>query len=331
MVSGIKTLQFPTLSLPIVSIYDGCSDAFAVLRSLDKTVIRGRGRRVRRQSASKTPSQSTHTNWWYYRWGHNEQAREWNRKVRRESPSDRTLLAYFHWRAALGRATWKLLWVLSSLKLFDGEMAYLRDCKGIPWLCDILRFVLHRRYETGLKPNPKHPTADEREALNSYFHLSARLYPCGECAAEFQALLQKFPPQVSYTPTLWQYFTYWTFNRPRPGDPLHSGTCFDLKSLFFLFTSNYHRLCALHNEVNKRLEKPEFDCSHLTNEYDCGCGDSPPEGNPSSPANSDLMDLEVDSVKDELTDMEMIPGADRWWVYIYLNTIYCSQFRQDRI
>ena len=108
-----------------------------------------------------------------------------------------------------------------------------------------------------------------------------------------------------------QYFTDWTFNRPRPGAPLHSGTCFDLKSLFFLFTSNYHRLCALHNEVNKRLEKPEFDCSHLTNEYDCGCGDSPPEGNPSSPANSDLMDLEVDSVKDELTDMEMIPGADR--------------------
>lgn len=42
------------------------------------------------------------------------------------------------------------------------------------------------------------PTADEREALNAYFHLTSRLYPCGECAAEFQLLLAKYPPQVRY-------------------------------------------------------------------------------------------------------------------------------------
>jgi hypothetical protein len=42
----------------------------------------------------------------------------------------------------------------------------------------------------------KTPTQDERDALESYFYLSARLYPCGECAAEFQMLLKKFPPQV---------------------------------------------------------------------------------------------------------------------------------------
>ena len=40
------------------------------------------------------------------------------------------------------------------------------------------------------------PTDDERLALASYFHLSARLYPCGECASEFQSLLKKYPPQV---------------------------------------------------------------------------------------------------------------------------------------
>jgi len=28
-------------------------------------------------------------------------------------------------------------------------------------------------------------------------YLTSRLYPCGECAAEFQELLKKFPPQVS--------------------------------------------------------------------------------------------------------------------------------------
>lgn len=43
---------------------------------------------------------------------------------------------------------------------------------------------------------PEEPTQDERDALDNYFHLFSRLYPCGECAAEFQQLLQKFPPQV---------------------------------------------------------------------------------------------------------------------------------------
>lgn len=27
-------------------------------------------------------------------------------------------------------------------------------------------------------------------------YLTSRLYPCGECATEFQALLKQFPPQV---------------------------------------------------------------------------------------------------------------------------------------
>ena len=49
---------------------------------------------------------------------------------------------------------------------------------------------------------PQEPTQDERDALNNYFHLMSRLYPCGECAAEFQLLLKKFPPQVSLLPTL---------------------------------------------------------------------------------------------------------------------------------
>lgn len=31
----------------------------------------------------------------------------------------------------------------------------------------------------------------------------------------------------------------------------------------------------LHNQVNERLGKPEFDCAHLDDEYDCGCGDAP--------------------------------------------------------
>ncbi|KAI0071797.1 FAD-dependent thiol oxidase [Panus rudis PR-1116 ss-1] len=63
-------------------------------------------------------------------------------------------------KAELGRATWKLLHTMT------------------------LRF-------------PEDPTEDERNALSSYFYLLSRLYPCGECAQEFQQLLKRFPPQTS--------------------------------------------------------------------------------------------------------------------------------------
>ncbi|KAF8190839.1 ERV/ALR sulfhydryl oxidase domain-containing protein [Pholiota molesta] len=137
-------------------------------------------------------------------------------------------------KAALGRATWKLLHTTT------------------------LRY-------------PEHPTQDERDALSSYFYLSSRLYPCGECAAEFQQLLAKFPPQTSSrkAASLW--------------------------------------LCAVHNEVNKRLHKPDFDCAHLSDEYDCGCGDEPVSTKATS--TSDPMDLEDDSSKDDLTGVDMIRGG----------------------
>lgn len=36
-------------------------------------------------------------------------------------------------------------------------------------------------------------------------------------------------------------------------------------------------LCYIHNLVNQRLEKEEFDCTKLDDTYDCGCGDDPSE------------------------------------------------------
>ncbi|CAG8553689.1 3974_t:CDS:2 [Acaulospora colombiana] len=79
------------------------------------------------------------------------------------------------------------------------------------------------------------PGKDERLALKSYFHLTSRLYPCGECAAEFQMLLRDHPPQTSSRKAASQW------------------------------------LCYVHNLVNKRLKKEEFDCTKLDDTYDCGC------------------------------------------------------------
>ncbi|KAJ7593839.1 ERV/ALR sulfhydryl oxidase domain-containing protein [Mycena floridula] len=138
-------------------------------------------------------------------------------------------------KAALGRATWKLLHTMT------------------------LRY-------------PENPSPDEREALNSYFHLTSRLYPCGECAKEFQALLKEYPPQTSSrrAAALW--------------------------------------LCSVHNVVNKRLEKEQFDCSNLDSEYDCGCGDAPVNNKEADGPANDPMDLEFDLSKDKLTGVALIEG-----------------------
>ncbi|KAL4266104.1 Sulfhydryl oxidase [Pleurotus pulmonarius] len=133
-------------------------------------------------------------------------------------------------KAALGRATWKLIHTMT------------------------LRY-------------PESPTADERDALNSYFHLLSRLYPCGECATEFQQLLKKFPPQTSSrrAASLW--------------------------------------LCFVHNQVNERLKKPTFDCAHLDDEYDCGCGDEPKAKQDAATP------VEHDPTKDEVTHAPLIKGG----------------------
>ena len=60
----------------------------------------------------------------------------------------------------------------------------------------------HPTSVTPLFPLIKEPTQDQRDALDSYFHLMSRLYPCGECAAEFQLLLKKYPPQVRTSPSV---------------------------------------------------------------------------------------------------------------------------------
>ena len=151
------------------------------------------------------------------------------------------------------------------------------------------------------------PTQDERDALNNYFHLMSRLYPCGECAAEFQLLLKKFPPQVSFFHT-----QYRAIDPNVLIDIFTTSRCHLVSSAFFFthqttYNSRICRLCAVHNEVNKRLGKPEFDCAHLDETYDCGCGDEPinsPAGSPSDP-----MDLEVDPSKDRKTGMGLVKGG----------------------
>ena len=91
---------------------------------------------------------------------------------------------------------------------------------------------------------PEKPTPEESKTFKDFMHLFSLLYPCGDCANHFQGLLKQYPPQASSrkSASLW--------------------------------------LCSMHNRVNARLGKPDFDCGKLDESYDCGCGidSTPPPG-----------------------------------------------------
>ncbi|ORX45614.1 FAD-dependent thiol oxidase [Piromyces finnis] len=99
-------------------------------------------------------------------------------------------------RAELGRATWHLLHSITS------------------------RF-------------PEEPTEEESDALTQFIFLTARLYPCGDCAKHFQRMLEKIP-----------YST-----KDRKG------------------ASKW--ICDIHNGANKFLKKEIFDCEKLPERWPC--------------------------------------------------------------
>lgn len=102
---------------------------------------------------------------------------------------------------------------------------------------------------------PDKPTKDESEALRSFVHLFQRLYPCGECAEDFGKILEKYPPQVSSRSAA----AAWG--------------------------------CYVHNIVNRRLHKDEFDCSKIGDFYDCGCAEDEAEGKGKSGSPSDKPEM----------------------------------------
>ncbi|KEZ46359.1 FAD-linked sulfhydryl oxidase ALR [Scedosporium apiospermum] len=92
-------------------------------------------------------------------------------------------------------------------------------------------------FHTMMARFPEKPTEDDSLALKTYIQLFARLYPCGDCAVHFRGLLAKYPPQTGSRNAA----AGWA--------------------------------CFMHNLVNERLHKPEFDCTKIGDFYDCGCGE----------------------------------------------------------
>jgi FAD-linked sulfhydryl oxidase len=91
-------------------------------------------------------------------------------------------------------------------------------------------------FHTILARYPDTPTKQEQTTLALYIQLFGQVYPCGDCARHFQHLLAKYPPQTASrkSAALWG--------------------------------------CDIHNKVNEKLKKPEYDCTTILEDYDCGCG-----------------------------------------------------------
>ncbi|XP_050029581.1 FAD-linked sulfhydryl oxidase ALR [Dermacentor andersoni] len=84
---------------------------------------------------------------------------------------------------------------------------------------------------------PSRPSAEQQRDADQFFRLFSRLYPCKDCAEDFRAELASSPPRVSSRAELAQW------------------------------------LCEQHNAVNRKLGKPEFDCSRVDERWRRGWDD----------------------------------------------------------
>ncbi|KMQ92572.1 fad-linked sulfhydryl oxidase alr [Lasius niger] len=72
---------------------------------------------------------------------------------------------------------------------------------------------------------PDKPTKNQKADMNNFFHIFSKFYPCNICAEDLQEQLKHSPPETGSQEKLSQW------------------------------------LCRIHNEVNKKLGKAEFDCT----------------------------------------------------------------------
>lgn len=71
---------------------------------------------------------------------------------------------------------------------------------------------------------PDKPTKEQKSEMKTFFNIFSKFYPCYVCSEDLQEQLKKTPPNTDSQKDLSQW------------------------------------LCRIHNMVNKKLGKPEFDC-----------------------------------------------------------------------
>ncbi|CAH0546053.1 unnamed protein product [Brassicogethes aeneus] len=78
---------------------------------------------------------------------------------------------------------------------------------------------------------PKKPDASQQKEMKTFFTIFSKFYPCDHCAEEFREELKQFPPKTESQEALSQW------------------------------------LCKIHNVINVKTGKKEFDCTKVNQRW----------------------------------------------------------------
>ncbi|PIO68471.1 Erv1 / Alr family protein [Teladorsagia circumcincta] len=84
---------------------------------------------------------------------------------------------------------------------------------------------------------PEKPTEDQKQTVSVFMDSLAKTYPCDYCARDLRKVLKEDPPKLSSR----NEFALW--------------------------------MCQLHNKVNRRTGKPDFDCTKVFERWKDGWKD----------------------------------------------------------